>query len=433
MSETAQMLIVGGIFLLLLVGGMWIPFAIAVTAALYIFMASGWDGFGGLGLVSWGSTYNFSLTAIPLFILMAEFMLESGLSQRVYRGMSQLVRFLPGGLLQTNVAGCAAFSAISGSSVATAAAIGSIALPQLEQRGYCPRIAAGTIVAGGTLGILIPPSIAMIIYGTFTDTSISKLFMAGLIPGLVLCGLFAIYVAIRCLLNPTLSPREHDSIEAIGSSRQLAGDLLPFTLLILLVMGSLYFGYTTPTESAGVGALLAFVIGKIWGTLDWAAFRRALGKTVQVSGTILFIVYAAYLFSYAIGMVGITDELADVLEAWDLTRGELILVIIVFYTLLGMLMDSIGMVVITVPLLYPILLDYGIDPIWFGVLLVVLIELGQITPPAGLNLFVVKSISRIGLSDIIKGALPFCALLYVLIALLYWFPNLALWMPSGMH
>lgn len=433
MSETAQMLIVGGIFLLLLVGGMWIPFAIAVTAALYIFMASGWDGFGGLGLVSWGSTYNFSLTAIPLFILMAEFMLESGLSQRVYRGMSQLVRFLPGGLLQTNVAGCAAFSAISGSSVATAAAIGSIALPQLEQRGYCPRIAAGTIVAGGTLGILIPPSIAMIIYGTFTDTSISKLFMAGLIPGLVLCGLFAIYVAIRCLWNPALSPRQNDSIEAVGSSRQLAGDLLPFTLLILLVMGSLYFGYTTPTESAGVGALLAFVIGKIWGTLDWAAFRRALGKTVQVSGTILFIVYAAYLFSYAIGMVGITDELAGVLEAWDLTRGELILVIIVFYTLLGMLMDSIGMMVITVPLLYPILLNYGIDPIWFGVLLVVLIELGQITPPAGLNLFVVKSISRIGLSDIIKGALPFCALLYVLIALLYYFPALALWMPSGMH
>lgn len=433
MSETTQMLIVGAVFLVLLIGGMWIPFAIAVTAALYIFMASGWAGFDGLGLVSWGSTYSFSLTAIPLFILMAEFMLESGLSQRVYRGMSQVVRFLPGGLLQTNVAGCAAFSAISGSSVATAAAIGSIALPQLAQRGYCARMAAGSIVAGGTLGILIPPSIAMIIYGTFTDTSISKLFMAGLIPGLVLCGLFALYVAVRCLINPALSPRKRDAIEAVGSFRQLAGDLLPFLLLILLVMGSLYFGFATPTEAAGVGALLAFLIGKIWGVLDWAAFRRALGKTVQVSGTILFIVYAAYLFSYAIGMVGVTDELADLLESWNLSRGELILIIVLFYTLLGMLMDSIGMMVITVPLLYPILINYGIDPIWFGVLLVVLVELGQITPPAGLNLFVVRSISNISLGDVIKGSLPFCMLLYVLIALLYYFPALALWMPGGMR
>lgn len=432
MSEVAQMSLVSAIFLVLLIGGMWIPFAIAITAVLYIYIASGLAGFNGLGLVSWGSTYSFVLTAIPLFVLMAEFMLVSGLSHRVYRGLNHLVRFLPGGLLQTNVAGCAMFSAISGSSVATAAAIGSIALPQLEQRNYDERLATGTVIAGGTLGILIPPSIAFIIYGMFTDTSISKLFMAGVIPGLLLVLLFMVYVGIRCLIQPSLAPKgDYDAREGLPY-RQIVADLVPFLSLILLVMGSLYLGFATPTEAAGVGACLAFVVSKIWGTLDWARFRLALSKTVHVSATILFIVYAAYLFSYAVGMVGLTDELAAVLESWSLSTFELLLVIILMYTVLGMLMDSIGMMVITVPVLAPILMTYGIDLIWFGVLLVVLIELGQITPPAGLNLFVVRSISRSSLMDIIWGALPFCLLLYVLIALLIAFPELALWIPGNM-
>lgn len=432
MSEVAQMSLVSVVFLVLLMGGMWIPFAIAITAVLYIYIASGVAGFSGLGLVSWGSTYSFVLTAIPLFVLMAEFMLVSGLSHRVYRGLTHLVRFLPGGLLQTNVAGCAMFSAISGSSVATAAAIGSIALPQLEERKYDDRLASGTVVAGGTLGILIPPSIALIIYGMFTDTSISKLFMAGVIPGLLLVLLFMAYVGIRCLIQPSLAPKgDYDSRKGLPYA-QIVADLIPFSSLILLVMGSLYLGFATPTEAAAVGACLAFVVSKIWGTLDWTRFRLALKKTVHVSATILFIVYSAYLFSYAVGMVGLTDELAAVLESWSLSTLELLLVIILMYTLLGMLMDSIGMMVITVPVLAPILMAYGIDLIWFGVLLVVLIELGQITPPAGLNLFVVRSISRISLMDIIKGSLPFCLLLYVLVALLIMFPELALWIPGRM-
>ncbi len=432
MSELAQMAGVAVLFVVLLVAGMWIPFAIALTSALYILMASGWSGLQGVGLVSWGSTYSFTLTAIPLFVLMAELMLEGGLSQRVYRGMSHLVRGLPGGLLQTNVAGCAAFSAISGSSVATAAAIGSIAIPQLQRRGYDNALAAGTLVAGGTLGILIPPSIAFIIYGTFTDTSIARLFMAGVVPGLLLCGLFMAYVAVRCLLNPALSPRQPKGEAEAVSSRQLAGDVLPFLLLIVLVLGGLYLGFTTPTEAAGVGAVLAFAIAKVFGVLGWAQFRGALVKTVMVSGTILFIVYAAYLFSYAIGMVGVTDELAGGLSRLGLSRIEFLLLIVVFYTLLGMLMDSIGMMVITIPLLYPIVLSYGFDPVWFGVLLVVLIELGQVTPPTGLNLFVVKSVSGFRLGEIIRGSIPFCLLFYVLIALLYMFPQLALWMSQGL-
>ena len=394
MSEVAQMSLVSLIFLVLLMGGMWIPFAIAIAAVLYIYIASGVAGFNGLGLVSWGSTYSFILTAIPLFVLMAEFMLVSGLSQRVYRGLNHLVRFLPGGLLQTNVAGCAMFSAISGSSVATAAAIGSIALPQLEQRRYDEQLATGTIVAGGTLGILIPPSIAFIIYGMFTDTSISKLFMAGVLPGLVLVVLFMAYVGIRCMVSPALAPKGESDEPGGLPVRQVLADLFPFTSLILLVMGSLYLGFATPTEAAAVGACLAFVVAKIWGTLDWQRFRLALSKTVQVSATILFIVYSAYLFSYAVGMVGLTDELADVLESWELTQLQLLLLIILVYTVLGMLMDSIGMMVITIPVLAPIMMAYGFDLLWFGVLVVILIELGQITPPAGVNLFVVRSISR---------------------------------------
>lgn len=432
MSEVAQMSLVSLIFLVLLMGGMSIPFAIAIAAVLYIYIASGVAGFNGLGLVSWGSTYSFILTAIPLFVLMAEFMLVSGLSQRVYRGLNHLVRFLPGGLLQTNVAGCAMFSAISGSSVATAAAIGSIALPQLEQRRYDEQLATGTIVAGGTLGILIPPSIAFIIYGMFTDTSISKLFMAGVLPGLVLVVLFMAYVGIRCMVSPALAPKGESDEPGGLPVRQVLADLFPFTSLILLVMGSLYLGFATPTEAAAVGACLAFVVAKIWGTLDWQRFRLALSKTVQVSATILFIVYSAYLFSYAVGMVGLTDELADVLESWELTQLQLLLLIILVYTVLGMLMDSIGMMVITIPVLAPIMMAYGFDLLWFGVLVVILIELGQITPPAGLNLFVVRSISRSSLFSIIKGSLPFCALLYVLIALLIMYPDLALWIPGRM-
>jgi len=433
MSELTQIGLVAVIFLVLLIGGMWIPFAISIAAILYILIASGVPGLYGLGLVSWGSTYSFILTAIPLFVLMTELLLVSGLSTRVYRGVNHLVRFLPGGLLQTNIAGSAMFAAISGSSVATAAAIGSIALPQLKERNYSDGMSAGTVVAGGTLGILIPPSIAFIIYGMFTDTSIARLFLAGVLPGIVLMLLFMLYVAVMSLLRPGIAPK--------GDARQSGGvpwssifhDLFPVSSLILLIMGSLYLGFATPTEAAAVGACLAFVIAKVWGHLDWGRFRLALRKTVHISATILFIVYSAYLFSYAVGMVGLADEIGDMLRAWGLNELEFLLIIIVMYTLLGMLMDSIGMIVITIPILAPIVMfDYGLDPIWFGVLVVVLIELGQITPPAGLNLFVVKSVSPMSLGKIIKGSLPFCIFLYMLIALLIVFPELALWLPSQM-
>lgn len=429
MSDLMQFSLVICVFLGLLLCGMWIPFSISIAASLYIYLAFGWGGFGGLGLASWGSVNSFTLTAIPLFILMAQIMMESGLSLRVYRGLSFLVRKLPGGLLQTNVAGCAVFAAISGSSVATAMAIGSVALPQLEDRSYSRSLSAGSIAAGGTLGILMPPSIAMIIYGTLTNTSISKLFMAGVFPGLVLIAIFMTYIGVRCLLNPRLAPT--DAHLAPPPVAQVVSDLLPFTVLIVCVIGGLYSGIFTPTEAGGVGAVLATIISLIWGKLGWTSFRRALHKTVRSTGAILFIVYSAYLFSYAIAMVGITDELTQMLQSWHLSTIGLLLAIIVLYTILGFVMDSIGIMVITVPILHPILASYGIDSLWFGVLMVVLIELGQIHPPVGLNLFVVKSVSpKATFAEVINGILPFCGLLYLLMFILVAAPQLALWLPA---
>ena len=432
MSWQVDLILVFGAFIGLMMGGMWVPYSIAVTALVYLFAVQGLPGLRAIGLVGWGSTNGFTLTAIPMFILMAEILLKSGLSHRVYRGLSQLVRRLPGGLLQTNIAGCAMFAAISGSSVATAAAIGTVALPLLHERGYDRKLSAGTLAAGGTLGILIPPSIAMIIYGTFTDTSIAKLFMAGIVPGLVLTGFFMLYVAAAALIKPSIAPHQKDWDEPIVWSL-VAADLLPFVVLMSMVLGSLYFGFATPTEAAGVGCLVATIISVVWGGLTFSAFRVALQSTVRITGGIMFIVLAAFLFSYAVGMAGLANDLTKWLTGLGLSKFEFMLAVIIGYVIMGCLVDSIGMMVITIPLLYPILLNFGFDMVWFGVLLVVLIELGQITPPMGINLFVIQSISVGGtLEDVLAGVVPFVIIMIGMILLLWAVPDLALWMPNNM-
>ena len=432
MSWEAELILVFGAFIGFMLGGMWVPFSIAVTALGYLLVVQGWAGPKAIGLVGWGSTNGFTLTAIPMFILMAEFLLQSGLSNRVYRGLSLLVRRLPGGLLQTNIAGCAMFAAISGSSVATAASIGTAALPLLDQRGYDPKLSTGTLAAGGTLGILIPPSIAMIIYGTFTDTSVAKLFMAGVIPGLFLAGVFMLYVGVFAIIRPSVAPKQADSLERIVWP-QLLADLLPFALLMTFVMGSMYLGFATPTEAAGVGCVAAIVIAAVWGGLTFADFRRALQNTVRITGSIMFIVVAAFLFSYAVGIAGLANELVKALTALGLSRFEFLLAVIVAYIIMGCLVDSIGMMVITIPLLYPILGVYGVDMIWFGVILVLLIELGQITPPMGINLFVIQSIRPRGtLDEVLTGAAPFTVLIVLMVGILWAWPEMALWLPANM-
>ena len=430
MTPGVELVFVLAVFVGLLCLGMTIPFAITVPSVLYLLMHAGLPGLKGIGLVTWGSMNSFTLTAIPLFILMAEILQESRLSLRVYRGLSKLVSWLPGGLLQTNIAGCAIFSAISGSSVVTAASIGRVALPELERRRYSPRLSAGSLAAGGTLGILIPPSIAMIVYGTFTETSVAKLFMAGVMPGLLLTAMFMVYIAVHATLDPSIGPKE----QGVRDGRELAAaliDVLPFGVLIGGTIGSIYGGLVTPTEAAAVGCLLAVAIALVWGESDLGVFRRALQSTTRICGNILFIVYAAFLFSYAISYAGVGEQITQFLVGLKLSKLGFFVALFVLYTVLGCLVESLGMIVVTVPLLYPVLIQYGIDPIWFGVILVLFIEMGQISPPIGINLFVIQGIWKGRLSDVVRGTIPFHLIMFVLLVLLVMFPEIALWLPSG--
>ncbi len=431
MTPEMQIIAVFVVFIALLAAGMAVPLAISVPALIYLLMLGGPDALKGLGLVSWGSMNSFALTAIPLFILMAELMQRSGLSMRTYRGLAKLVCVIPGGLLQTNIAGCALFSAISGSSVTTAAAIGGVALPQLEKRKYSPSLAAGSLAAGGTLGILIPPSIAMIIYGTFTETSIAKLFMAGVIPGLLLTGLFMGYIAVHALIRPEIAPKERGPQNAAEFAAAVY-DLLPVTLLIVGVMGSLYLGFATPTEVAALGCIFVLAVAAFWREMSWPVLRDSIRTTVIVSGNIMFIVFAAFIFSYAISMGGVGERLTHALVEMNLTKTQFMLAMLVLFTVLGALVESLGIIVITVPLLYPVLMKFGIDPIWFGIVLVLFIEMGQITPPIGINLFVIQGLWKGTLQQVVIGSIPFHLLMFVMLGLLVAWPEIALWLPQNM-
>jgi len=426
-----QALIVTVIFLGLLTAGMAVPFAIAVPAVIYLLMQGGFPALNGLGLMSWGSMNTFALTAVPLFMFMADILSVSGLSNRIYNGLAKLVAPLPGGLLQTNIAGCAIFASVSGSSIATAASIGGVALPQLTGRNYHRALAAGSLAAGGTLGILIPPSFPMIIYGTFTETSVPKLFMAGVIPGLIMTFFFMLYIGIHAKLVPGVAPKEQGA-RNMNEVLRAIGDVAPFFALIAGTLGGLYFGVVTTTEAAVIGCFLSILLGFVFGDLTLKKLAEAMHSTVRFSGNILFLIFAAYVFSYAISFAGIGEKLTEFIVGMQLTKLQFYLVLFCLFTVLGCLIESLGMIVITVPLLYPILGRYGIDPILFGVILVIYIELGQISPPIGINLFVIQSIWDGKLSEVVYGTIPFHLIMFVVLAMVIYWPELALWLPQQM-
>jgi C4-dicarboxylate transporter, DctM subunit len=426
-----QILIVTVLFLGLLTAGMAVPFAIAVPAVIYLLMQGGFTALNGLGLMSWGSMNTFALTAVPLFMFMADILSVSGLSNRIYNGLAKLVAPLPGGLLQTNIAGCAIFASVSGSSIATAASIGGVALPQLTSRSYNRALAAGSLAAGGTLGILIPPSFPMIIYGTFTETSVPKLFIAGVIPGLIMTALFMIYIGIHALIVPSVAPKEQGARNMREVLRAVA-DILPFVVLIAGTLGGLYFGVVTTTEAAVIGCFLSILLGYLFGDLTLKKLIEAMHSTVNFTGNILFLIFAAYIFSYAISFAGIGEKLTEFIVGMKLTTLQFYLVLFALFTVLGCLIESLGMIVITVPLLFPILGRYGIDPILFGVVLVIYIELGQISPPIGINLFVIQSIWDGKLSEVVYGTIPFHLIMFVVLAMVIFWPELALWLPQHM-
>jgi C4-dicarboxylate transporter, DctM subunit len=431
MGPELQLLIVTALFLGLLTAGMPVPFAITIPAIVYLLLQGGIPALNGLGLVSWGSMNVFAITAVPLFMFMAEILSASGVSSRIYSGLAKLVARLPGGLLQTNIAGCAVFASVNGSSIATAATIGGVALPQLLGRGYSRPLAAGSLAAGGTLGILIPPSFPMIIYGTFTETSVPKLFMAGVIPGLIMTAAFMAYIAIHAKIDPAVAPREHGPSSAAQLLRALA-EVIPFVLLIAGTLGGLYFGVVTTTEAAVVGCVLSIVIGVTMGHLTLKGFVQASFNTVIFSGNILFLILAAYIFSTALSFGGLGERATGFIVGLQLSKLEFFLALLVLFTVLGCLIESLGMIVITVPLLYPVLASYGIDPILFGVVLVIFVELGQISPPIGINLFVIQSIWDGKLGEVVLGTIPFHLIMFVVLALVIAFPELSLWLPAQM-
>ncbi len=429
MASEYQIIFIFILFLGLLGVGMAVPFAILLPGMVYLYWHGGLGALHGLGLTSWGSMDSYTLTAIPLFVLMAEVLQGSGLGLRVYRGLSQLVRKVPGGLLQTNVAGCAVFAAVCGSSIATAASIGKVALPQLQARGYDVRLATGSLAAGGTLGILMPPSIAMIVYATFTETSVAKLFMAGVLPGLVLTALFMAYIAVIAKIRPGIAPREEGALTRALILRALI-DVIPFMLLIGGIMGTIYSGVATPTEAAAAGCMFSVLIAKVFGELSLKEFFACLKRSTLAVSNILFITFSAFIFSYAMSFAGVGEEVTKFIIGLNLNKVEFFIALLILFTALGALVESLGMIVITVPLLFPLLANYGIDPVWFGIIVVVFIEMGQITPPIGINLFVIQSISCGKLSDVVLGTIPFHLLMFVLLLMLVIWPEIVLWLPN---
>ena len=431
MSPEIQLLVVTVLFLGLLTAGMAVPFAITIPALVYLLLQGGLPALNSLGLVSWGSMNSFVLTTVPLFMFMAEILSVSGLSNRIYGGLEKLVARLPGGLLQTNIAGCAIFASVSGSSIATAASIGGVALPQLIGRKYNRALAAGSLAAGGTLGILIPPSFPMIIYGTFTETSVPKLFIAGIIPGLIMTALFMVYIGIHAKLVPSVAPREPGTRNLREIVRAI-GDVTPFFALIAVTLGGLYFGFVTTTEAAVIGCIMSIGLGVAVGDLNMRKLIRAMHGTIYFSGNILFLILAAYIFSVALSFGGVGENVTEFIVGLNLSKFEFYIALFILFTILGCLIESLGMIVITVPLLFPVLGTYGIDPILFGVVLVIFVELGQISPPIGINLFVIQSIWEGKLSEVVIGTIPFHLIMFLVLGLVIFWPELALWLPARM-
>ncbi len=381
-----------------------------------------------VGELAWVSNTNVILVAIPLFILMGEILLRSGIAERMYAAATHWLSWLPGGLMHSNIGSCAMFAAISGSSVATAATIGTVAIGQIEKRGYNERFFLGTIAAGGTIGILIPPSINMIVYGVLTETSIVQLYLAGFTPGFVLAGLFMLTVMIGCLFRPEWGG---EKVETTWENRfRSLPDLLPPILIFIVVIGSIYAGWATPTESAALGVLAALGLAAWRRRLNLSIMREAIEGTMRSTAMIMAILVAAYFLNFVITAIGLTAKVNAMVTGLGWTPMETLVGVIAFYVVLGMFMETLSMMVATVPIITPVIVSLGFDPVWFGVIIILLIETAMITPPVGINLFVVQGVRARGpLHDVMIGAAPFVITLVVMITLLILFPDIAMWLP----
>ncbi len=427
---------VGVVSFLVMIGLMLLGMPIAAVMLLLGLVggmsAYGFAFFSSSASIAWGVMSENNLTAIPLFVLLGEFLLRSGMADRMYTIFAAWLGRLPGGLLHTNIGCCALFAATSGSSVATAATIGTVALPSLRKNGYPMPASLGSLAAGGTLGIMIPPSINFIIYGSMTNTSVGKLFIAGFIPGLALAGLFMVWIYVSSLCSSEqMAVIDVPWAERIRLLRYLFEPLVVFGI----VMGTLYAGIATATESAALGLVVAFVFVVVQGKLSLALLENCFVSSAKTTGMILLIVLGAFVLNLALSLTGIGEALTKWVTGFGLGRVQLLMLLILFYLVLGMFMDTLSMMVATIPLAFPVVSSVGVDPIWFGVFIVLMCELGLITPPVGMNLFVVQGIRPDSgpVADVIRGALPYAVIMILFALLLIAFPSIATWLPTYMR
>ena len=415
----------------LLGSGVWIGLTLTGVAWIGMQMFSARPAGDAMAVTIWGSSSSWTLTALPLFIWMGEILFRTKLSESMFRGLAPWVNWLPGRLLHTNVIGCAIFAAVSGSSAATCATIGKMTLPELGSRGYPRDITIGSLAGAGTLGLLIPPSIIMIVYGVSADVSIAKLFIAGIIPGILLAALFSGYLVVWALMHPGQIPQpDHrmSLVEKLHESRHL----IPVVLLIAAVLGSIYTGFATATEAAAVGVVGSLLLSGVQGSLSWDTFKTALLGATRLYCMIALILAGAAFLTLAMGYIGLPRHLAEFIGGMKLSPFMLIIALAIFYIILGCFLDGISMVVLTMGVILPTVQAAGIDLIWFGIFIVIVVEMAQITPPVGFNLFVLQGMTKRDIAYIARVTLPFFFLMCAMVLLLWFVPQIATWMPGHM-
>jgi C4-dicarboxylate transporter DctM subunit len=385
-----------------------------------------------MGEVAWSSSTGFLMVSIPLFVLLGEILLRSGITDRMYAAVAAWLSWLPGGLMHANIGSSALFASMCGSSVATAATVGTTAMPQMTKYGYNPPLFLGTLAAGGTLGILIPPSINLIVYGLITNTSIPRLYLAGIVPGVLMALIFIVFVAIVCALRPGLGGQ----VVAVTWQERFAflAEFLPPAFIFIVVIGSIYVGWATATESAALGVVAALLLTVLRRRFSIAMFVTAVENTMKTTAMIMLIVVAAFFLNFVMTAAGLTTSIINLVTAYELSPLSLMMVVIAFYLILGAFMDEMAMTISTVPVIAPVVFAAGFDGVWFGIVLVVLMQAGMILPPVGINLFVIQGIRRSGrIGEIAWGALPFVLAMILLVGLLIAFPQLAMWLPDTLN
>ncbi len=412
----------------ILASGVWIGLALAGVAWIGMQLFASRPAGDAMAVTIWGSASSWTLTALPLFVWMGEILFRTRLSNDMFRGLAPWMQSLPGRLLHTNVAGCTIFAAVSGSSAATCATIGKMTLPELKRRGYPDDIAIGSLAGAGTLGLLIPPSIIMIVYGVAAEVSIAQLFMAGVLPGMLLAALFSGYLIYWALRHPTLVPPADAALSFTQKVRE-ARHLIPVLLLIIAVLGSIYAGIATATEAAAVGVVGALVLSAAQGSLNWQTFKDSLLGGTRLYCMIALILAGAAFLTLSMGYIGLPRHLAEWIATLGLSQWQLLLALAVFYIVLGCFLDGISMVVLTIGVVMPTVVKAGIDPLWFGIFIVLVVEMAQITPPVGFNLFVLQGMTGREIGWIARVTLPFFFCMAAAIVLVTVFPQIITALP----